>query len=385
MIFPVKHLPVNWIDGMKVSKDNFIDTDNHYHDTLRDNASLFLNNNNFGLLPSPRGSRAIFDLSFIQNAANSITVKLNYCSAVTPGGCRIFISTEDKTQALSATLKTETGDKASSELTWYDVVVTVNPFERVPMGNPDPEENPPRHPYSDNKYSLTIIPSDQLNLAELGAYYLVIGRIKSKSNTFYFLENYIPPSTSVDSHPALIDFYEMMGDALDQAHNLSIKIIQKICNKNKPSSIAKNYKEVCEKVLDYTTSIFFQYRNTVPQASPVYLIDIASSLANKIHTSLYCFSTEEREELLKYIFEWCEITPNAFEEELLKALEIQYNHYNIAEPLEVLAHFLKTVNTIWTKMNNLEYIGQRKENIVVKKEDVKPQVEQPKKRWSILD
>lgn len=385
MIFPVKHLPVNWIDGMKVSKDNFIDTDNHYHDTLRDISSLFLTNTNFGLLPSPRGSRAVFDLSFIQNAANSITVKLNYCSAITPGGCRIFIETEDKTQALSATIKNDSGDKTNTELTWYDIVVTVNPFERKPVGNPDPEENPPRHPYSDNTYSLNIIPSDQLNLAELGAYYLVIGRIKSKAGTFYFIENYIPPSTSVESHPALIDFYETMGDALDQAHNLSIKIIQKICNKNKPSSIAKNYKEVCEAILSFTTGIFFQYRNTIPQSSPVYLIDIASSLANKIHTSLYCFSTEEREELLKYIFEWCEITPNAFEEELLKAVEIQYNHYNISEPLETLAHFLKTVNTIWTKMNNLEYIGQRKENIVVKKEDIKQQVEQPKKRWSILD
>lgn len=385
MIFPVKHLPVNWIDGMKVSKDNFIDTDNHYHDTIRDLASLFLTNHNFGLLPSPRGSRAVFDLSHIQNAANSITVKLNYCSAVSPGGCRIYIAPEDKTQALSATLKTESGEKISNELIWYDIVVAVNPFERVPMGNPDPEENPPRHPYSDNKYALSIVPSDQLNLAELGAYYLVIGKIKSKANTLYFLENYIPPSTTIDSHPSLIDFYEMMGDALDQLHSLSIKIIQKICNKNKPSSIAKNYKEVCEKILDFTTSIFFHYRNTLPQSPPVQLIDIASSLANKIHTSLYCFSTEEREELLKYIFEWCEITPNAFEEELVKAIELHYNHYDIVEPLEVLAHFLKTVNTVWTKMNNLEYIGQRKENIVVKKEDVKQQVEQPKKRWSILD
>lgn len=385
MIFPVKYLPVNWIDGMKVSKNNFIDTDNHHHDTLRDHASLFLTNHNFGLLPSPRGSRNVFDISYIQNAPNSITVKLNHCNAITPGGCRIFFTTADRSEALSATVKSDASDKAGTELTWYDVVIIVNPFERVPMGNPDPEENPPRHPYSDNKYSLSIIPSDQLNLAELGAYYLIIGKIKNKTNTFYFLENYIPPCTSVDSHPALIEFYETMGDALDQSHNLSIKIIQKIYNKNKPSSIAKNYKEVCEKILDFTTGIFFQYRNTIPQAAPVYLIDIASSLANKIHTSLYCISTEEREELLKYIFEWCEITPNAFEEELLKAVEIKYSHYDIAEPLETLAHFLKTVTVIWNKMNNLEYIGQRKENIVVKKEDVKQQVEQPKKRWSILD
>lgn len=385
MIYPVKYLPVNWIDGMKVSKDNFIDMDKHYHDTLRDIASVFITNYNFGLLPSSKGSRNVFDLSFIQNAANTITVKLNHCNAITPGGCRISIVTEDKTNPLTATLKVDRSEKLNAELTWYDIVLTVNPFERVPTGNPDPDENPPRHPYSDNMYTLSIIPSDQLNLSELGAYCLVIGKIKNKTGALSFIENYIPPCSSIESHPGLIDFYEIMGDALDQIHNLSIKIIQKICNKNKPSSIAKNYKEVCEKIIAYSTSIFFQYRNTLPQTPPVQLIDVASSLANTIHTSLYCVSTDEREELLKYIFEWCEITPNVFEEELLKAIEIKYNHYNINEPLEILVHFLKTVSTVWNKMNNLEYIGQRKENIVVKKEDVTTFTEQPKKRWSILD
>ncbi len=385
MIFPVKHLPVNWIDGMKVSKDNFIDTDKHVHDSLRDVASLPLTNYNFGLLPSPKGSRTIFDLNIIQNTANTITVKLNYCNAITPGGCRIAILVEDKANALTAVFSTTDTDRSSTELTWYDVVIVVNLFERIPMGNLDPEENPPRHPYSDNKYSLAIIPSEQLNLAELGAYYLVIGKIKGKGGSLQYIENYIPPSTAVNSHPGLIDYYETIGSSIELIHSTSIKIIQKICNKNKPSSIAKNYRELCEKILEFTTSIFFQYRNTLPMAPPVYLIDTVSTLANKIHTTLHCNSSEEREELLKYIFEWCEITPNSFEEELIKAIEIQYNHYNIAEPLEVLAHFLKTVTTIWNKMNNLEYIGQRKENIVVKKEEIQHNIEPPKKRWSILD
>jgi glutaredoxin-related protein len=142
---------------------------------------------------------------------------------------------------------------------------------------------------------------------------------------------------------------------------------------------------VCEKVLDYTANIFFQFRNILPQSPPVYLAGTISSLANTIHTTLYCIAPEEREELLKYIFEWCDITPNAFEEELLKAAEIRYNHYNIIESMEVLTTFLRSLNAVWTKMNNLEYIGQRKENIVVKKEVVQQQAEPVKKRWSIID
>jgi hypothetical protein len=202
MIFPVKYLPVNWIDGMKVSKDHFIDTDKHHHDAQRDVASLPLTNYNFGLLPSPKASRAEFDLSVAENAGGTISIKLSQCNAITPGGCRIYLAKDqaDNTQQLFATLKNTNPDpKNNNEISWFDVLLVVNPFERVPAGYPDPEENPPRHPFSDNKYTLQLIPSDQVKNSDLGAYFLVIGKLKIKGDDAG-LENYIPPCTSIQSH-----------------------------------------------------------------------------------------------------------------------------------------------------------------------------------------
>jgi len=382
MIFPVKNLAVNWIDGMKVTKDNFIETDKHHHDIARDIVSLSLTGYNYGLLPAQTSTKEAFDLRVSENSASGIHLKLYYCNAITVNGCRICLTTDSP--VLSAFLKNEKPVlDSNSESKSFDVVLTANPFDRVPAGNPDPEENPPRHPFTDSTYKLHIIPSEQLNYAELGTYYLIIGKVKSKEG-YFELENYIPPCTAVTSHSGLVGYYENLGSSADFIHNTSLKIMQKIFEKNKPSSIAKNFSMLCEKILGYTTNLFFLYRNSIPFTAPIYLVDAMSTLANLIRTTLYLIPPEEREELLKYIFEWCEVTPNAFEEELVKAIDIRYDHNNIIGSMDILTHFTQMLSAVWNKMNSLEYIGQRRESIVVKNEVVK-QVEPTKKRWSILD
>lgn len=56
--------------------------------------------------------------------------------------------------------------------------ISVNHFKRTPYGEPDPEENPPRYPYTHPEYSLNLIPEDELkNTIGFGANYLTIGKI----------------------------------------------------------------------------------------------------------------------------------------------------------------------------------------------------------------
>lgn len=388
MIYPINHFPVNWIDGMKISKNHFIDTDRHSQDAIRDAVSVSLNYHNFGLLPSPQNTRATFELSYNEHAGNAVEVVVRYCNAVTPGGSRITVSSalSDNGELLSTVFANPTEKNTNNETSWFDVVLIVNPFERRPIGNPDLEENPPRHPYTDHNYRLEVIASTHINKSELGPYHIVIGRIKSTGGKLYPITMFIPPCTCVESHPALIKSYENFIALLQNTNGHALKIIKKIFEKNKPSSIAKNYKILCEKILEYNARVLYDLRNTIPQSSPVYLIGCFSSLANTIYTALYLISSEEREELLKYTFEWCDVTPNEFEESLLNTLEIKYNHYKIAETLEIVGHFLTILSNVFARMDSLEFIGQRKENIVVTKSDIQQQpMEQPKKRWSILD
>jgi hypothetical protein len=388
MIFPIQHSSVNWVDGMKISKNHFIDADNHQLDTIRDGISIPLTSYNFGLLPPEKGSTTYFEIYMSEKPGNAVEVRLKQCQAVTLGGCRISVTSDVQENGIllstvfqGAALQTV----SNNEISWFEIVLVVNPYERIPKGNPDLEENPPRHPYSDNRYALQVLPENQLNKSDLGAYHLVIGAIKSRGGQLSPVHQYIPPCTSIESHPALLQHYEKFAGSFQMLHQQSLRIIKKTYEKNKPSTIAKNYKLLCEKMLEYNASIFFQLRNTIPKSPPIFLVGCFSSLANVLYTTLHCIPSEEKEELLKYTFEWCDITPSDLEETLLQVVEIRYNHYQIAESMHLVQQFLTLIQTVWSRMDSLEFIGQRKENMVVTKEDIKQQVEQPKKRWSILD
>lgn len=380
-------MPINWIDGMKISKDHFIESDKHFHDLIRDYASVQVNSFNFGLLPPPQNGKNSFELVIQESSGNLIEVRLRYCDAITPGGFRVAVDAQQyDAPSYTTSIKGSAEYTANNnEVTWFEIVLVADPFARVPSGNPSLEENPPRHPYSDVRYTLQIIPSDQLNIRELGSYYLVLGRIKNTGGQLSVLGSYIPPATSITSHPVLIQHYESFGGSFQNLQNLSLKIIRKIHEKNKPSSLAKNFNTVCKDVVSYTGSAYFGIKNEIPHQAPIQLIKCFSALANTIYMSLQCMNPDEKEELLKYIFEWCDLTPNDQEQALLNAVELRYNHYNIQESLLPIKNFLSVFENIWSKLNTLEFIGQHKENIVVAKETVQPQVEPPKKKWSILD
>ena len=72
----------------------------------------------------------------------------------------------------------------------FDVVLTVNPFVRMPAGTPNAEEQPPRHPYEKPYVEISVVPSDQIKATELGEHFIIIGRLHFKVNAGmkYFLQ-----------------------------------------------------------------------------------------------------------------------------------------------------------------------------------------------------
>ena len=50
-----KHWPINWVDGMKITKDHLLGSDLAATDALRDVAQTHLNAYTYGLLPSIDG------------------------------------------------------------------------------------------------------------------------------------------------------------------------------------------------------------------------------------------------------------------------------------------------------------------------------------------
>lgn len=387
MLSPIKKRSVNWVHGMKISQNHLAQTDDYTTDIIRDAISMFLTDNRFGILPPYQGETLSSDFEIINRISNNVEIKLKRCNALTSGGCRININPTEYSEYLHLkySFDSDVDHKKEDEdnLLW-DIILSIKPFERLPVGILDPEENPPRHPYAVQTYNLFVKPIGQINSGELGMHYLIIGRVLKKGNRFEVDSSYIPPCTSMSSHPDLKKYYESFGNLLNDIETSSHKIIQKINDRENNSSLAKNINSVCETLLNYIATIYFNYKNNGRFFAPCETINVFSSLAHTCFSAIQYMSKKEKEEMLKYFYEWGDITPGNFTEILTDTLEVVYNHHDIRSMMELVSNFLSVFATLWIKLSSLEYIGQHKENIVVA-EKKKQVITTTKQGWTIVD
>lgn len=381
MILPARYKAVNWVDGMKISSSQFVQTDNFIHDTIRDSNSLYLNNSNYGLLPPMQGQKVSLDIQVSERASNQLQVKIKHCNAVTAEGYRIRIESGAPNEGFEFShyfSQESTGDAPET----YYIVLTVNPHERVALGQPDADEVPLRYPEVDSGYAIAILPASQLS--RQSSQYLEVGKFTRSSAGISIAADYIPPSVNILSHPELVRYYEVFSTQINQLQLLSFRIIDKITSKDSVSAIGKNVKLLCDKMLDYVAHIYFPYRNMAYHQSPLVLVGYFSEMAHLFFSTVKSMAGAEREELLKYFYEWKDVTPGNFEELLAGLIEIVYNHHDIRAAINLVDDFLRVIVALWNKLSTLEYIGQRRENIVVAEQQV-VQTVQAKRSWTLLE
>lgn len=380
---------VNWVDGMKISKNHLTQTEDYFIDVTRDIASLRLTDNNFGLLPPYKGELLSSDFEIINRPSNHVEINLKRCNAITAGGCRIHINPSDSSGYLRLEYAFDSGDdrKPGDEQQIWDVILVVKPFERVPSGIPDPEETPPRHPDAGQTYNLFIKPSGEINAGAFGMHHLTIGRIVRNGDRCEVDSLYIPPCTSISSHPALKNYYETFGHYLNDIETSSIKIVQKIHDQDNTSDIAQNINLVCENLLNYISTVYFNFKNNGRFYTPADILNVFSSLAHVCASSIQYMSKKQREKMLQYFHEWHDDekeTPAKFTKSLTDMGEIIYDHQNIRFLMNKTETFLFSFKELWLKLSTLEYIGKNRENIVVAEKKQKP-ITTSQSGWTILD
>ncbi|KIA93794.1 hypothetical protein OC25_12190 [Pedobacter kyungheensis] len=379
MIKPLRYKSINWVNGMKLSSDHFTLNDLYLQDFVRDAVSLNLNNSNYGFLPPFAGYKSSHDIEIIEKATNHIEIRVNYCNALTSEGCHIDIAQANHTEML-----VHNHYFGQSEPRNYAILLAVNPFNRVPAGMPNPEENPIRYPELAKSYAIVVLPESEVNAQGADSYFLTIGQVYYENGRLSINRSYIPPSSTVASHPALIRYYESLSVLLNDMQLACFKIIDKTGGRDNITPLGKNIRLISEKIVDYIAGLFYEYRNIAHRQPPVVLVGYFSSLAHIFFTAIKLIDPREREELLKYFYEWKDVTPGNFEELLAKTIELVYDHKQINQSMLMVSEFMNVMVALWNKLSGLEYIGQRKENIVVAEQQVVQQV-QAKKTWTLLD
>lgn len=361
MILQKKYLPINWTGSMKFSEAHFIENEQSIYDTIRDAASIPINTYNYGVLPPFVGQNESLDIQISQRSDQFVQVAVNGLNAITAGGMRIFINPKNESEHISYTHSFVASEDDTEQV--FDVVLRVISEERVPVGEPDPEEMPPRIPYVRPKYLLNVLPTNKEALD--GAGHLVIGRIIQQRDQFLIDENYIPPCTAVLSHRMLLQAYKHFGDTLSSLQGEALKVIAKIHLRNQHAGLSRTIEFLCRELLNYIADIQFGYQNMVKQQPPIVMIGYFSTLANRLLILINCFSAADKEEVLNYFYQWIDVTPGGFGKVLTKCAGIVYEHQNMNESIEPVYQFLDMLDAIWKRLGTLEYIGQRRDNIVI--------------------
>lgn len=381
MIQPIKHFAINWVDGMKVSQQHLNDQDNFLIDTIRDANSLAITNYNYGLLPIPNEytDKTIFEVH--NTATNDVQLVIKHCSAVTLAGYRIELN--DRRVSVKSLAKSLQVEENQIDGEYY-ILVSVNPFDKVAFGDIDPEEIPPRHPNSHANYHIELLPVSTLNSNFSGGNYLVIGKVDFKGNITQVNSNFIPPCTSVQSHPALVEYYNNFAKTIGNLQQYAFKIIQKSAHKNQNTALALNVRSLCSVMIETFGDMYFQFRNIIPHQPPVFLIDSFAKLALRLYNATQVIVPAELEEMLNYSLEWSEIAPHTLLNQLSTVSEINYDHHNTGEHLLHIQQMLRSLDVIFSKLSELDYIGQKKENIIVTEQEVSNN-NNTKRGWSVLD
>lgn len=380
-----KNYRVNWIDGMKINKNHFIELEHSMMSLISDSELKDLNPYNYGLLPNFKEGESAIDVTISVDGQSTIEVALNTCHAVTLGGHYIQLSSETKD------LLNQTGyilkhqfeiDKKDKE--WY-IVLTVNPYSRIPVGNADPGEDPPRHPHVLPEYKLDVLPKKETSKQELGLFHITIGKVTIEDGKPIVDANFIPPSRSVQSHEDLKFIYSELSAFLNQMEAYSLHIIQKIHQKEQANDLAQMALVLSQSVMNYLNAIIGQFRLQDKYAAPVLMISRIINLARVMKSSLDVYVGTGKEDFLNYLTDWCDLNQGAFENILVQTIELEYVHNDINSALTNISEFTRLMLSLFKKLNELDYIGKKQESGLFVKEEVVDKPEVKSRRSFLLD
>ncbi len=374
---------VNWSDCMPLSAAIFNQHDDYFLDSIRDSIEVRTNSYNYGLLPARKNRDGENAIRISQHVTGHIEVRLKYCDAVTASGIRIQFDATETGSELVKNYSVESDTRKN--ITQWDIILSVDPFHRVGSGDPNPEEVPPRHPNALPSYRLFVMPKGEINISELGSHYLTIGRIRKDAERFMVDADFIPPCTTMKSHPELQEYHAKFGNMFRSLENYSKIIIAKIHNRDNRGELGVHISLICREMLRYLATLQFTYTNKGLYNAPIDVLDSVSSLAHIMYVSFSYLSGTQKEETQKYFYEWSDVTPGSFDEQLADTLEMLYEHTDIRASMVRAYSFMYTLTELWQRLSTLEYIGQHKENIVVSERTTGNNTTGQNKTWSIMD
>ncbi len=371
----IRHFPVNWIDGMKISKSHFIAQDDAWNAGLNDIASLQISPIKYGILPAPASGDETFNVRITADNQNTIRVSVLACDAITCGGVRIILpvlsnSAHSETDGIPAT--TLTFQKTGEEAVYY-IALIVSPYNKRPAGSPDLNDDPPRYPFVLPTYTIEAVSDYQFSQVSNNPYALMIGKVVVNGYEVMVDGDYIPPCFSVNAHPDLVSLYADIDKYLGLLETTCVEIVQNILRKNQQNELAELVKFLCDRVMIFLSENITRLRFTSLYESPATLFVTIANLARLIKNSIDMRIGSGKEVVMNYFIKWTELKQGDFENHLTGLATVRYNHNDINENINAVRPFVEMTSKLFKTLSKLEFIGElpEKDRIFIKEETTK--------------
>lgn len=362
----ITHFPVNWIDGMKINKNHFITMQDSVEDLVRDARNLGVNELNYGLMATHLNRP--FQYSIFIDSHNELSVIIKWLKAVTPGGGRIEIT--DYTGEFSEKISLKDFDLSENT---YFLLLNIDPFQRIPTGEQNMAEIPPRFPYSMPHYFLTSVIESEVNQNNIGSLQFPLAKFKTVSGNSEILVDYIPPSLTVNSHPNLISLFENYESFFKQLEFNAVQISQKIRFRNSTEDenlLANMVFEACGKILAFVAQHITRNKWTSFAMKPVEVLENVTGLARIIKNTFDSFSGDGKEALFNYFAEWTDSTSGDYERLFSETINVRYKAYNVEPTVAQITTFIAKIDHLFSLLNQLDYIGKKRDTGIFVNENI---------------
>ena len=364
MVEKLNRFPVNWIDGMKINKSHFLAMQDNVSELVNDAIGIHTTPMSYGLLDSGNQNKESTKITLGIDNHKLLRVRVEECHAITPNGSRIEISKSNTdTLDLQVPYPEGTYEMKDGEKLELLACISVNSMKRIPFGEPDPEEVPPRYPYTQPEYNLHLIKAEEFRSGiGYGGYYLAIGKIIIGDNTGLD-EKYIPSSVTVNCHPKLVDIQSEIARSFGQIEIYSVQISQKINRIQQNSLLSNAVMQLADNAGYYLGNALTQFRWFSLHQHPAQMLSTVVSFARVIKNFIDSKSGAGKEELLNYFAEWCDFSQGDLEILFTNLINIGYDHVHIDKTATQTMSFLSKIEKLFETLSKLDYIGKKKENI----------------------
>jgi hypothetical protein len=365
---PLKYSNVNWVNGMKIRKDHFIQQENAFEDKVKDAAACFLNSFNYGLLPIWGSKGTSFKVDLKISNQKFLNISVSQLRALTQGGARIEILESSNPEEFSFDLTGEIEASKKEDIRVFFIMLTVDQFSKEPFGELETDEDPPRYPFAKPSFKVNLMQENQVSREGILPFSLFIGKIFIKPDRLELFEGYLPACMTLNSHRKLISFHSTVEKFYNQLELNLLSIINKIMEKGQDSTLAHSVLTLAQNILNFISTNNLKIRWQLIDQPPLCLFENIASFARIIRNTIDCNTAAHKEELLNYFTTWSELKQGDFEKLLVYCINFEYNHNEISNNIDQFSEFVQIMTSLFTKLESLAYIGKKKETSIFVKE-----------------